>query len=87
MDDAVGEAHDGADGENQKHGEETEIVLVHAVEDRHRQDHRGEGEHAFDRQVDRSHQDDESFAEAENERNCGVLAHPHEIAEGQENCG
>ena len=83
MDDAIDKADGGAHGQHQKHREHTEVVVVHAVEHGHRQDHGGEGEDSLDRQIDRSHQDDEGFADAENKRDRRVLAHPHEVSEGE----
>ena len=64
--------------------DEAEIVVVHPVEHGHRQDDGAEREHALDREIDRTHQDDEGLAEAEHERDRRVLAHPHEIAEAEE---
>ena len=83
MDNAVREADGAADRQHQKHSEQAEVIVVHAVEDRHREDHGGEREDSLDRQVDRPHQDDESFAEAEDKRNRGVLADPDEVSEGK----
>ena len=83
MDNAVREADGGPDRQHQNHREHAEIVVVHTVEDRERKDHGGEREDSLDRQVDRPHQDDESFAEAEDKGNCGVLADPDEVSEGK----
>ena len=41
-------------------------------------------EHTLDRKIDRSHQDDEGLANAEDERDRRVLAHPHKIPKAQE---
>src|ERR1700722_3428923 len=83
MDNAVREANDDADRQYEEHSQQAEVIVVQAVEDRHRQDHGGEGKDSFDRQVDRPHQYDESFAEAEHERNRGVLADPDEVSEAK----
>ena len=68
---AVHQPDERADGEHQKHREDAEIVVVHAVEHGHRQDHGRQGEHPLDREVDRSHQDDEGLAEP---RTSGIAA-------------
>jgi hypothetical protein len=81
---AVHKTDESAYGQHQQYGDDAQIIVVHAVEHRHRQDHGGQGEHPFDRKIDRSHQDDERLADAENERDRRVLAHPDEIAETEE---
>src|SRR5580692_656614 len=84
MDNAVREANDAADHQHEEHSQQAEIIVVQAVEDRHREDHGGEGKDSLDRQIDRPHQYDESFAEAEDKRNRGILADPDEVSEAKE---
>ena len=67
-----------------EHRQQAKVVGVGAVQHQHRQDHGAERQHAFDREVDRAHQDDEGGAEAEHQRDHRRLADAHEIAEAQE---
>ena len=70
--------------EHGEHSEQPEVVAVGAVQHQHRQDHGGKRQHAFNREVDRAHQDDECGTEAEHQRDHRRLADAHEIAEAQE---
>ena len=69
---------------HEERSQQAEIIAVQAVEDRHRDDRGGESKDSLDRQIDRPHQYDESFAEAEDKRDRGILADPDEVSEAKE---
>ena len=73
-----------ADGDDDQQAERPEVVGVGAVEHQQARRHGAQRHHAFDRKVDRAHEDDEGRPEPEAERDHRGLGDAHEIAEGQE---
>ena len=84
VDQAVDAAGHGPDQEHEQHAQDAEIVAVVAVQHEQAQDHGPQRQDAFDREVDRAHQDDEGGAQAQHQRDHGGLGDADEVVEAQE---
>ena len=84
MNDAIDQPNQRADGDDEQQTERPEVIGIGAIEHQQTCRHGAQRDHAFDRKVDRAHEDDEGRPESEAERDHRRLGDAHKIAKGQE---